>query len=186
MRVKSTDMQRFVICMLSFVWLGAFAPTTRADEAAVDREDQLKAAYVFNFMKFVQWQSAAPADVLTVCFVGARGVYAAFANGIEKKRAGSHQLAVRMLQATDEAGECHALYIEASALHDVALASDSDLPILTVSDAKSFASNGGIIELFASGNRLQFNINVAKAQKSGLRISSSLLQLAAAVDKDPS
>jgi hypothetical protein len=53
-----------------------------------------------------------------------------------------------------------------------------------VSDAKEFLRNGGIIELFTDENRLKFNINVDNAHRAGLRISSSLLQLAAAVEQE--
>jgi hypothetical protein len=55
--------------------------------------------------------------------------------------------------------------------------------VLTVSDAKAFIRNGGMIELFADSNRLRFNVNVGNAHRAGLRISASLLELAAAVDK---
>lgn len=153
----------------------------RADDASARREDQLKAAYLFNFVKFVEWPGASLPDFLTVCFAGGDGVHEALAAGIESKQVGTRQLSVRQLRGSDPVTNCNVLYIEAA----VRVPPHApELPILTVSDAKAFAQNGGIIELFTDNNRLRFSINVDNAQRAGLRVSSSLLQLAASVEKD--
>ena len=152
-----------------------------ADEAATRREDQLKAGYVFNFVKFVEWPTSVPADVLTVCFAGAEGVHDALALGIENKRVGSRRLSVRRLQDAKAASGCNVLYLAAAVAPDGPPTVEPT--VLTVSDAKGFARNAGIIELFTVNNRLRFSINVDNAQQAGLRISSSLLQLAATVEK---
>jgi YfiR/HmsC-like len=150
----------------------------------VGREDQFKAAYVFNFLKFVEWPASVPSDVLAVCVVGADGVYAALASDVDTKRAGSRRLVVRRLDQGATAAGCNALYIEAKTSAGVEPpAPAGETPILTVSDSNGFAQRGGMIELFTSRNRLRFSINVDNAQKAGLRISSNLLQLAATVER---
>lgn len=162
----------------------SFSPASFADETSARRENQLKAAYLFNFVKFVEWPAAVPADVLTVCFSGGDGVHDALASGIENKRVGTRRLAVRRLQDIGTAAGCNVLYLDAAvAPASPRMSRENGPPILTVSDAKAFARNGGMIELFTDSNRLRFIINVDNAQKAGLRISSSLLQLAAAVEK---
>jgi hypothetical protein len=158
-------------------------PTAVADEASAAREDQFKAAYLFNFLKFVDWPPSVSPDVLAVCFIGGDGVYEAFGAGLEEKHAGARKLLVRRLKASDTAADCNALYVEAAASHDPRLASVSAASVLTVSDGKAFATTG-IIELFTDNNRLRFNINIGHAQRVGLHISSSLLQLAAVIQKD--
>src|SRR5688572_3941732 len=75
-------------------------------EPAVKREDQLKAAYLFNFVKFIEWPDSVPADILTMCFVGGEGVQGALAAGIENKRAGTRRLVARRLEATASATDC--------------------------------------------------------------------------------
>ncbi|HEY8508099.1 MAG TPA: YfiR family protein, partial [Steroidobacteraceae bacterium] len=72
---------------------------------------------------------------------------------------------------------CNVVYIEGHS-HSV----EAGAPILTVSDARNFASRGGVIELFEQGNRLRFVVNVENARRAGLRISSMLLQLASRVE----
>lgn len=162
---------------------GAGVRAAEADATAA-RESQLKAAYLFNFVKFVEWPGPAE-DELTVCFIGGQGIYDALAIGIEAKRVGTRRLALRRLDRSASAAGCNALYADAAAIPgSPQLADSAARPILTVSDTREFVRNGGIIGLFIESNRLRFTINIANAQKAGLRISSNLLQLAASVERE--
>ncbi|MET0533168.1 MAG: YfiR family protein [Steroidobacter sp.] len=154
--------------------------TVRADDAQ-QREDQFKAAYLFNFVKFVEWPSGAPADTLTVCFQGAKGVHEALANGIDSKRVGSRRLVAQLLERRASTVNCDVLYADAAS---VDVSRTAGHPVLTVSDAPHFAANGGMIELFTENHRLRFTINVARAHEAGLHISSDLLKLAADVQRE--
>lgn len=145
------------------------------------REDQFKAAYLFNFVKFVDWPATAPADSITVCFLGGAGVHQALSNDIETKRVGARKLVVRRLQQPVKVARCEVLYADASSVDHALVAG---LPVLTVSDAPGFAKDGGMIELFTENHRLRFVINVAHVHQAGLRISSDLLKLAASVQRD--
>jgi hypothetical protein len=153
-----------------------------AEEAHGHREEQFKAAYLLNFLQFIEWPAHTVSDSLTVCFVGGQAIYAAFASGLDAKRAGTRRILARQLESTGVPTGCNAIYLDSAASQRVASIVPPQLPILTISDANSFAAHGGMIELFMETNKLRFNINLENAQKSGLRISSSLLQLAAAVD----
>jgi hypothetical protein len=154
----------------------------RAD-AAAKREDQFKAAYVFNFVKFVVWPAESTGDTLTICFVGGEGVYAALTDGIAGKRAGARSVAALKLSDTSSAETCDALYIEASLLSSQPLPPAQ--PVLTISDATNFTARGGMIGLFTENHRLRFAINVHNASQAGLHISSDLLKLAASVQRGP-
>jgi hypothetical protein len=145
------------------------------------REDQFKAAYLFNFVKFVEWPTDAPADTLTVCFLGGAGVHEALTSAIESKRVGGRKLIARQLDAPATVAGCEVLYADAASV-DTSIA--AGLPVLTVSDAPQFATRGGMIELFTENHRLRFVINVANVHKAGLRISSDLLKLAASVQRE--
>lgn len=172
-------------CFLHIAMLAALtvaAVSARAD-AVTQREDQFKAAYVFNFVKFVAWPDSDATDTLTICFVGGEGVYAALSNGIANKHVGARQLAALQLTAAAPADGCDALYIEASMAATYPLAPEQ--PVLTISDAASFTDRGGMIGLFTENHRLRFAINVQSASQAGLRISSDLLKLAADVQRGP-
>jgi hypothetical protein len=173
----------FLIGML-FVIIGGSPGAVRVEESLAQRADRLKAGYLFSFMKFVEWPPPAPENLLTVCFVGGQGVLDALASGIENKLVGERHLTVRMLSESETPVGCEVLYLDAATMPDAARAPHTgESPILTVSDAKAFAHSGGMIELFTDANHLRFNINVGSAQKAGLHISSSLLQLAAVVEQ---
>jgi hypothetical protein len=167
-----------------FAMVGGSTGAALAEESTAQRANQLKAGYVLNFAKFVQWPDPVPANLLTVCVVGAQGVFDALASGIENKVVVGRHLAVRKLSESETLAGCDVLYLDAATMPGGAHAPDTgEAPILTVSDAKAFARSGGMIELFTDANHLRFNINVESAQKAGLHISSSLLQLAAAVEQ---
>ena len=159
--------------------LGLATVTVRADEVQ-RREDQFKAAYLFNFVKFVEWPPGVAVETLTVCFLGGEGVHEALASGIDAKRAGPRKLIARQLEPPATLESCEVLYADAASV-DHSLA--GTLPVLTVSDAPGFAANGGMIELFTENHRLRFVINVAHVNRAGLRISSDLLKLAASVQR---
>jgi uncharacterized protein DUF4154 len=173
-----------VLAMLLLMSGATCAAAERSNEDAA-RADQLKAAYLFNFVKFVEWPNTKPDETIVVCFVGATALHDAFGVGVSGKKAGSHPVAARRIEPTDNARDCSVLYINAPTLPACAalLAGETTAPLLTVSDASGFARGGGMIELFADKNRLRFNINLDNARRATLRISSSLLQLAASVEK---
>ncbi len=152
----------------------------RADgeEPAVRRVDQLRAGYLLNFVKFVEWPAAADKPGRTLCFVGGLGIRDAIAGAQLRTR--SSAITVRALGTGDTAAGCQLLYVEAGSSFGPDTAGQ---PVLTVSDARDFIHHGGMVELFAEGNRLRFNINLDAARHAGLRISSSLLQLASHVEE---
>ena len=154
----------------------------RADPA-IQREDQFKAAYVFNFVKFVEWPGDVSLDPVTICFVGAEGVYEALTASIDSKRAGSRRLVARRVADAPAAGTCNALYVEAAMVSRHSPIQER--AVLTISDSKNFVANGGMIELFTENHRLRFRINARSAQRAGLRISSDLLKLAVGVHREP-
>ena len=176
----TTHMSCYLHILSALAALMATTMSARAD-AVTQREDQFKAAYVFNFVRFVEWPSGVAAETVRVCFVGGAGVYQALTTGIDNKRVGSRRLAALQLTHSAPVDACHAVYIEAALASSYNFANE---PVLTISDAAGFAANGGMIQLFTENHRLRFFINVDNAQRAGLRISSDLLKLAAGVQRE--
>ena len=165
--------------ILSALTLLMLAITSARADGAVAREDQFKAAYLFNFVKFVEWPASAVSDAVTVCFLGGGGVYDALVQGIDGKRVGTRRLQARQLDDSATAEHCDALYLAAGSVTHLSMV--EALPVLTISDAHEISVRGGMIELFTDRQRLRFMINAENAQRAGLRISSDLLKLAAGV-----
>lgn len=149
------------------------------------REDALKAGYLFNFMKFVDWPPTAPSDSFTVCFVGESGVYDELAAVLPDKRLGARKLQARRLSAEQALSPCAVLFIDAGELASVADSIEArPVALLTISDAPDFLESGGIIELFDQGDRLGFRVSLENARRANLHISSRLLQLASSVERE--
>lgn len=175
-------MNCFLHIVAALAAITAAAGNVRADEV-MQREDQFKAAYVFNFVKFVAWPDTEASDTLTICFIGGEGVYDALTTGIANKRAGTRSLAAVQVTDATPAPHCEALYIEASKA--ASYTPPAEPAVLTISDAAHFTERGGMIGLFTENHRLRFIINVQNAHQAGLYISSDLLKLAANVHRDP-
>lgn len=163
--------------------LGAATAAQAIADDASSRLDQLMAGYVLNFTKFVEWPESSHPAQLVICVAGNPGLYHALRTGGGGASAGARQVIVREIEDTGSIAGCHVLYMEQPA-HVAQL--DTAAPLLTVSDVSGFADAGGTIELYTQQNRLRFIINLENARRAGLRISSNLLQLAAAVqDGEP-
>jgi hypothetical protein len=164
--------------------LSLAAPRSLARDT--QREDALKAGYLFNFIKFVEWPAPGGADPFTICFLGNGGVHGQLAATLPTKRLGDRPIAARTLAPGEPFAGCQVLYVEGAQLDRTASAISARAPaLLTVSDGTNFLREGGIIELFAEGNRLRFRISLDNARRANLRISSSLLQLASNVERSP-
>jgi YfiR/HmsC-like len=166
---------------IACVWL-TWSPALAAEQSQASREDQLKAGFIFNFAKFVDWPNLAAADPLTICFIGGAGIRDAFAASVEGKRVGSHPVTARAISARSASG-CQLLFVGADAPASSELINGNAVALLSVGEEQNFNHKGGVIELFTQDNRLRFNVNLDNARRAGLKISSGLLQLASHVEE---
>lgn len=148
-------------------------------------ELQIESAYVFNFIKFVEWPPATLRDgeKLRLCVVGNEELHTSLAT-LNGRKAGAYELQV-MPRSTDSLGynACHVLYIDVQEQRRFIpiLKSLGSRPVLTISDIPDFAERGGNIGLLYRENKVLFEINLASTRKAGLRLSSQMLNLAANV-----
>jgi hypothetical protein len=145
-------------------------------------EYQLKATYLYNFAKFVEWPRAAfasPADPFKICVIG-DPFNGALERTVQDEMLGGRPFVVRQIPAVDQVRGCHILYMgpaEARRSPDV-IAAAMNAPILTVGDTEDFINQGGMIRFVRAGHRIRFEINPAAAERAGLKVSSRLLRLA--------
>ena len=162
--------------MALFVGLLALLPATST--AAPVSEYQIKAAFLYNFARFVDWPAQAhrPGN-LTLCIVGANP-FGSDINVVVGKPVGSDRLSVRQANA-DNVADCQIVYIAGSntATLDKVLASIRGRPIITVGDSKGFAEGGAVFNFYSENNKIRFEVNIDAARRTGLPISSQLLRL---------
>lgn len=154
------------------------------DDVSPLSADKLKAAYIFNFAKFVEWPNSGTADDLLMCFMGAPGVFGLLAHDVGGTLIGQRRVVVRSIEMAEPADSCSLLYVDASVATLSKVTSRASSHALTISDRHDFTRLGGTIEMFADGSRLRFNVNLGNARSAGLRISSQLLQLASKVEQE--
>ncbi len=152
-----------------------------ADGLPVDRADRLRAAYLFNFLKFVELPHA-ESESIRVCFIGASGVRESLAASTVDKKIGSRAVATADLPVYGIWSGCDVVYLDAAEDVQTALTYAAGNDALTISEAAAFTRLGGIIRLFTEDNRLRFEINMGHARLAGLKISSDLLRLASRVE----
>jgi hypothetical protein len=162
---------------------GTFAgPGASIAGSAETTEFPVKAAFVYNFVKFVQW----PPDSfpttgdspISICVLGQDPLGDAL-ESLNGLTAYGRNLSVRRIAGQREVDRCQVLYLCKSEREAMAnILKGVRAGVLTIGDMKSFSSAGGIINFVIVDNRVSFEINIAAAEKARLRISSQLLKLA--------
>ena len=167
-------------CQLSATPAAAWAADPR------DESDLLKAAFVYNFAKYVQWPER-PDRALQLCLLGDDEIFPALRR-LQGQQVRGTDVAIHPLNSdapSDATGEgCDILFVGESEGGSVEarLRPLSGRPVLTISDIPRFAERGGVISLFRDGKKIRFAVNLQAARAAGLRISSRLLNLARIVD----
>lgn len=149
----------------------------QADGAAVD-EYALKAAFLFNFTRFVEWPDDAfeSADSpFRICVLGT-DPFGARLDALASRRVGGRAIAIERDVLPERLPRCQIAYFGADT---AATLRDADAPrTLTVASGRGFARDGGMVALVTGRGRVQLHVNLASIQRSALKFSAKLLEVA--------
>ena len=152
-----------------------------AAEPIVD-EYQVKAAFLFNFAKFVEWPNEAFSDpnAPLVITVFGEDPFNGSLEAVKGKLVNNRKLTIRRVKDIQEIGKSNVLFVSPSARKELAriLEALQGQNVLTVGEDGAFTQYGGIINFVKEDNRVRFEVNVTAAERAGLKISSRLLALA--------
>lgn len=156
-------------------------------QAQVD-EYQVKAVFLYNFAKFVEWPGnsfTSPSDPICICILGPNPFGDALSEAVRGKVLEGRPVVVRLIADLPPKSNCQILFINSSSrkLFRSMGGALKDGGILTVGDTPGFIDDGGVINFKLEGGRIRFEINVEAAGKARLSISSKLLSLAQNVRK---
>jgi hypothetical protein len=145
-------------------------------------ESQVKAAYLFNFGKFVQWpiDHGPRGDSFELCVLGQDPFGPVLDATVAGESISARKIAVVRISKVSEAAPCNVLYIsgsEGSRLGQI-LEATRHSGTLTVSDIPHFVEHGGIIGFVKQQDRIRFEVNRSAAEGSHLTLSSELLKVA--------
>jgi hypothetical protein len=160
-----------VLCLLS---CGATAQVEHADE------DQVKAAYLYNFAKFVEWPAASfsgTGDPTIICSIGDERLAEILQQTVNGKHANGRPVEARPISREEQLKSCHILLIafrDKERIGQMLLGAQSR-NLLTVGQGEEFTRLGGMINLVRKETNIELEINPKAAESAGLKISSRLL-----------
>lgn len=166
----------------------------QALEAGISREQQIKAAFLYNFTKFIDWPARAFPDASAPIVIGVLGdspsaslMMAALEPIVKGRVVNGRGVIVRRIDNARGASGVHLLFVPAPdelLFQQIGLQIEAS-PVLTVGESSSFAALGGAINFVVEADKVQFEINTAPPEHVGVRISSQLLKLARQVRTQP-
>ncbi|MCH9638823.1 MAG: YfiR family protein [Betaproteobacteria bacterium] len=150
---------------------------------AVDHinEYQVKAAFLYNFIAFTQWPEGID-QTLNLCVYG-EDYFGQEIDKLQEKSVNNNNIKILRLTSLEKSRECHVLFISKSIINNLPgiLASVQEKPVLTIADSPEAATQGVIINMNLTQNKVNFEVNLESARSVGLDISARLLQLATKV-----
>ena|SRR5436309_985507 len=174
-----------VVLGMTVNWTSSTADA-QAGDASDSSEYLIKAGFIYNFAKFVEWPAAAFSQAdspIVIGVLGADPFGSVLDHIVEDKKIGARGFIVKRYKwgkDLKDLKDCKIVFVSASErahVEDI-LQSVKGLPILTVGETPGFAERGGVIRFTLEDNRVRFEVNVDAAHQADLNISSRLLTLA--------
>jgi hypothetical protein len=171
--------------LFSGVLLCCLIPTGARAQQSRPTESQVKAAYLYNFGKFVTWPDtgSGSAGSFEICILGKDPFGVVLDSTVSGGSIGDRKVTARKIASLQDSGHCRILFISSSeqgrlrAILTAAKASNQ----LTVSDIPDFAEKGGMIQFVPQENKIRFEVNLPATEEAGLMLSSELLKVATKV-----
>jgi hypothetical protein len=154
----------------------------RAEAQAPMGESQVKAMFVYNFLKFVEWPVDPSVDAkgpFVVLIIGEGPTADATERFLDSKTVGERPLVVRRTRSDPSFAGVQAAFVvepDEKKLHHI-FESAAAAGVLTIGEGDGFATRGGIIGLLVENRKVRFDVDTTAAQSAGLRVSSKLLAL---------
>src|SRR5665213_4233241 len=164
----------------------ALAVALRLPVFAADLEYSVKAAFLLNFTKFIDWPPKAfanPQSPLEICILGKSPFGSALGEVLQGETANSRKLVSRQIIQRPLPQTCQVLFIDTEQKNVPAILAGLPPGILTVGEGDRFLKDGGIIALVVDNRRVRFDVSQTAAEAAGLKPSSKLLTVARSVEK---
>jgi hypothetical protein len=175
--------KRFFYCLLIMLFLSVTAgiPDIYAGDPNPG-EYQVKAVFLYNFAKFVEWPADAfvqKSDTMNLCIIG-DDPFGSDLNTIQGEVIGNKRLSIKHVGATQPLKECHILFVCKSERKQLSKIVNTlkGASVLLVGDTDGFAQQNIIINFYLEEDKVRFEINADAAKLARLNISSKLLKLA--------
>lgn len=153
-------------------------------QGEISKEYQIKAAFLYNFTKFVEWPQGSFADKSSPIVIGVvgRNPFGDTLETIVRDRTVNHRaIVVKLIDQADEVHGIHLLFVPEGEETHLPPAVWQRVAIIAVGESADFAALGGTIIFTLEGDKVRFEINQETSERAGLSISAQLLKLATVV-----
>jgi hypothetical protein len=153
---------------------------------SLPEEHQLKAAFVYNLIPFVEWPPEKTGGPLVVGFAGEGPMEAALRSFLKEQGTRAPGVEMRVVHGRNDLRACQVLFLaypDSTRMRE-ALAQLQGASVLTIGDGQEFVRMGGVVGFEAQGNKLRLLVNPGAAQRARLKISAKLLSMSTAVTDD--
>ena len=158
---------------------GASAPAARQAVQDVTPEYKVKAGFLYNFVKYVEWPEPMKGPI-RICVAGQNPFGTVLDDVIRNERVHGVALTAAVIPGAEP--DCHVVFTPKTSKYGAYVRAAAGTPILTVGETDDFIELGGIINFTLEQGKVRFEINRLAAERANLRISSRLLQLARLTD----
>lgn len=144
-------------------------------------EYHVKAAFLYNFCKFIEWPEERFANPTSPIVLGVTdaGPFGAALAALDGRRVGRRHLRVREVGAPASAATCHMLFVNGDATHAKSyVVATAGRAVVTVGEDPAFLEDGGMIQFVRKQAKVRFQIDHERLKRAGLTVSSHLLKLA--------
>jgi hypothetical protein len=172
----------------ALLWVATGSPLVEASDSSTSKEHQVKAGFLYNFTKFVDWRPTAFASAEAPIVIGIYGkspIEIAVREVVKGRDINGRRFEVREIQSAADAKGVHLLFIPASADSQVGevLLEVKGLPILTVGETQKFQDSGGIIRFVLEKDKIRFDIAMDAAVGNDVKINAQLQKLARTIKR---
>ena len=190
---KSTERRRFhgrvSLCVAGWLVCFGILGARSAPQEQIAEVSQVKAAYLYNFAKFVEWPSEtfrSADDPAVICVIGDDRTSVALARAIVGKKANGRRIEAMSPRSADEFKMCNVLFIGFTDKGRIVpiLHSLTGSRVLAVGQADIFLSLGGMINLLEKNGTITLEIDPKTTDSAGLKVSSRLLVVARVVNDE--
>jgi len=174
----SISITALLLALMSSV---AFAQTS-----SITLENRVKAAYLYNILKFTQWQKFRPAEdssPIHICVLGRDSIADAL-EPITKKIVQGRPITLEIISTFDAQKRCQVLLINAKKRHKNLFKVAENAGVLTLSSHEYFAVDGGMIGFVIRNGKVHMEVNVVALRQAGIQMSSKLLEISTLIKSD--
>jgi hypothetical protein len=161
--------------------LQVFAVTATAQSQ--EQEFNLKAVFIYNFTKYIEWESDPNSSEFIIGIVGYSGIDKPISEISKLYLAKNKRIVIRHFIRPEEIGTCHILFIPKGCPYSLSSVLDRvGKGTLTVSEESGYAKQGTAFNFFVSNEKIKFEANLKAIYAAGLKAGAQLLKLAQIVD----